>query len=1006
MTGSASSDDRSSTIERDAGEQSASTSGRQSALAARLSETIAADPDRVAAIDEELDGLSDKVGPAWTDLIEAGPDLRPFLAGVFSNSPFLRDIAFGDPALLVRLMSEAPERSLEALLARMAEPAPDETALMTLLRRGKREAALLIALADLAGAWALEEVTGALTAFADAAVSAAVRHLLLDAHSRGKLTLPDPERPEIGSGYIVLGMGKYGAGELNYSSDIDLIVFFDAERVALADPDEASTLFVRITRRLVHILQERTGDGYVFRTDLRLRPDPGATAVALSAVAALHYYEALGQNWERAALIKARPVAGDREAGEALLADIAPFIWRRSFDYATIADVHSIKRQIHAVKGHGRIAVAGHNIKLGRGGIREIEFFVQTQQLIAGGRNPDLRGLKTLEMLRALVEAGWIDEEVRGELDEAYRFLRKVEHRLQMIADEQTHTLPSSPEALETVARLSGFETVDAFSAALRPYLERVQGHYAQLFEDAPSLSGEIGSLVFTGDEDDPETLETLSALGFKRPQEVTRAIRAWHFGRYPATRSGRGRELLTELVPVILDALARTDNADVAFNAFDRFVSQLPAGVQLFSLLKSNPTLLGLLATIMGAAPKLGQTLTRRPRVLDAVLDPAFFGALPDADETGALLERSLAESRSYEEALDRARIFGQEQVFLVSVRVLSGTMSPGDAGHAYARIADVLVDHLLAHAQAEFAETHGKVPGGAVAVLALGKLGGSEMTAASDLDLILLYDHDPDADGSDGRKELAPSQYYTRLTQRLVAALSAPTAEGTLYEVDFRLRPSGNAGPLATRLSAFEAYQSGDAWAWEHMALTRARVVGGDAALGERVDAIVREVLSRSRDVEALRTDVIEMRRRIEREKGTKDIWDLKQVAGGLVDLEFIAQFLQLAHAHEHPEILSSNTETALRAAVAAGCLDRASGEILMPATRLYQALTQILRLSVDGPFKPDAAPKGVQDLLIRAVDAPDFSRLQAELTETQAAVRRTFETVVGPLAAPEKS
>ncbi|MDQ0315139.1 bifunctional [glutamine synthetase] adenylyltransferase/[glutamine synthetase]-adenylyl-L-tyrosine phosphorylase [Amorphus orientalis] len=967
-------------------------------LHSRLAVKIPADPDRADAVTSEIDKAAAEEGAGLAGLIEASPELRPFLVGVFSNSPFLKDLGLRDPARLARLLGEAPERSLEALIERLAQPAADEASLMTDLRKAKQEAALLIALADLGGVWQLETVTDSLATFADAALSAAVCFLLKEQHDRGKLKLADPDRPEHDSGYIVLGMGKYGAHELNYSSDIDLIVFFDPDRAPLADPDDAAQLFVRLTRRLVHILQERTGDGYVFRTDLRLRPDPGATAVALSVPAALHYYESLGQNWERAALIKARPAAGDIPAGEALLKDISPFVWRRSFDYATIADVHSIKRQIHAAKGHGRIAVAGHNIKLGRGGIREIEFFVQTQQLIAGGRNPELRGLQTLKMLAELHRAHWIDEATREELDEAYKFLRFVEHRLQMIHDEQTHTLPSGDEGLAPVARLAGFAALEEFKSGLRQRLERVQGHYAQLFENEPTLSGTLGNLVFTGDDDDPETLDTLSRLGYQRPQEVTRAIRAWHFGRYPATRSSRSRELLTELVPMILDALAHTENADVAFNAFDRFVSHLPAGVQIFSLLKSNPSLLGLLATIMGAAPKLAQTLTRRPRVLDAVLDPTFFGALPGADETHALLERSLAEARTYEDALDLARIFGQEQVFLVSVRVLTGTMSPSDAGNAYARIADVLVDELFKRAADAFAETHGQVPGGRVAVLALGKLGGGEMTAASDLDLILLYDHDPDADSSDGRKPLAPSQYYTRLTQRLVSALSAPTAEGTLYEVDFRLRPSGNAGPLATRLSSFEAYQAKDAWTWEHMALTRARAIGGDPDLQDRVGRIIGDVLSRERDRESLRTDVLEMRRRLEKEKGTKDIWDLKQVAGGLVDLEFIAQFVQLSHAHVHPEVLSANTETVLREASTCGLLDRTAAETLLPAARLYQALTQILRLAVDGAFNPEAAPKGVRDLLARAGDAPDFSRLEAELTDMQAAVRATFERVIG--------
>ena len=934
-----------------------------------------------------------------TTLLEAHPATRAFLDGVFGNSSYLTDLAARDAVRLARILTSPPEALVDALVAEVeASRHTDEATLMRALRLAKQEVALAAALADLGGVWGTLEVTGALTRIGDATLQAAVRFCLADAAARGKIELPNPADPAEGSGWIMLAMGKYGAHELNYSSDIDLIVFFDRDVAHLAEPDEAVDLFVKLTKRMVKIMQERTADGYVFRTDLRLRPDPGATPIAMSLDAAFQYYESMGQNWERAALIKARPAAGDLAAGWGFVSEIRPFIWRKYFDYAAIADVHSIKRQIHAHKGHGEIAVNGHNVKLGRGGIREIEFFVQTQQLIAGGRNPSLRGRATLEMLDRLVEHRWIEPKVRDELTEAYLFLRNVEHRIQMVADEQTHTLPEDDAGVARIARMMGLKGVKDFAVELRKRLSIVQGHYARLFENAPELSSTLGNLVFTGDEDDPGTIETLSGLGFRQPREVTAAIRAWHFGRYAATRSTVARERLTELTPVLLTAIAETDNADAAFLAFDRLVAKLPAGVQLFSLLVSNPQLLTLLTQIMGAAPKLSETIGRRPRVLDALMEPAFYDVVPDAAELDRRLAESFAEARDYEDILDRARIFGQEQIFLVGVRILTGTLSAAQAGQAHAALAEVVVRRLLAAVEAEFARAHGRVAGGVSAVVALGKLGGREMTASSDLDLMLLYDHDPDCDASDGAKPLAPSQYYIRLTQRLVAALSAPTAQGLLYEVDFRLRPSGNKGPMATRLVAFRTYHAEEAWTWEHMALTRARVIAGDPGFARVVETAIRDVLVAQRDVDKLRADVVEMRGLIAEEKGTKDPWDIKQIAGGLVDVEFVAQYLLLRHAPARPEVLATGTIPALTRLAEAGLLDATTAEVLIPAMRLYQGLTQALRMASDGAFRPKEAPRGLVDLLARIGELPDLARLEAHLVETEKAAHAAYEAVLG--------
>ena len=926
--------------------------------------------------------------------------LAAFIAGVMDCAPFLRGLILDDPARLAKLLAADPAARMRRLTGAInrAWKTNGAAELMATLRRGRQEMALLAALADLGGVWDVVQVTAALTGFADAAVTAAVRFILRETAEAGRIALANPDAPEEGSGWIVLGMGKFGAGELNYSSDIDLIVLFDESVAPVAEGVEPQVLFVRMTQRLVALLQEHTADGYVFRTDLRLRPDPGSTTIAMSTEAALQYYESLGQNWERAALIKARPVAGDKIAGDAFLAELTPYIWRKYLDFAAIADIHSIKRQIHDHRGHAVVAVAGHNIKLGRGGIREIEFFVQTQQLIAGGRQPELRGRRTLDMLKALAKFRWIDDATRDELSAAYGTLRAVEHCLQMIDDAQTHTLPDDAEGLAVVARMAGYRDVRAFEKAVAGTLTTVRDRYAALFETAPSLTSAAGSLSFTGDTDDPETLATLTALGYRNPAEISRTVRGWHFGRYPATRSASARERLTEFVPVLLEALAGDEGADAAFAAFDRFLARVPTGVQLFSILQTNRGLLNLLVMVLAAAPRLAETIARRAHVMDALLDPAFFGSVPDAALLRQRLAETLSQARDFEDVLDRARIFCQEQQFLIGVRILAGTIGVRQAGYAYSDLADVLVSAVLDATSSEFERAHGRLKNSAVALVAMGKLGGREMTATSDIDLILLYDFDETAAMSSGPRPLHGSQYYIRLTQRLVAALSAPTAEGTLFTVDFRLRPSGKSGPLATHIDAFAAYQAKDAWTWERMALTRARIVAGDRKLTRRAGRDIHAILTMRRDRAKILADVREMRAMVEEVKGGEGAWDLKQAPGGLVDIEFIAQALLLVHAHRAPTLIATETEAMLTAAAAVGLLSPEDAGILLPALGLYQALIQVVRLCLDTPFDPETAPRALLERLARAGELPDFATLDAHVRATEVAVRGIFERLIG--------
>ncbi len=913
-----------------------------------------------------------------------------FLSGVFAGSPYLLGLAEREPRRIAETLDAPPEARLARILSKAAEEAASAATqrdLMSVLRRAKNEAAFLIALADLGDVWTVDEATARLSETADLFVSLAVRFLLGRATQAGQLLPPDLKAPEKGSGFIVLAMGKYGACELNYSSDIDLIVFFDREIAQLASHVEPAAFFVRLTRDLVHILQERTADGYVFRTDLRLRPDPGSTQAAMPTEAAFRYYEGRGQNWERAAMIKARPAAGDIAAGNAFLEALGPYIWRKYLDYNAIADIHAMKRQIHAAKGHGQIAVAGHNLKLGRGGIREIEFFVQSQQLIAGGRQRALRTRQTLEGLNRLADYGWISPKVRDDLSAAYRYLRRMEHRLQMMADQQTHTLPSAAGELARFARFAGYEIFEDLERELRQSLQTVQKHYAALYENVPALTAlrAGGNLVFTGDGDDPATMETLTRLGFKNPSAAISAIKGWHYGRYPAMRSARARENLTEFTPALLEALGGAGDPDLALATFDKFLSEVPTALQLFAMLRSNPALLHLVAQIMGSAPRLARLLTRRRQVMDAILDPGYRGGKPDDAALKQLIRSEIMDAGDYEDRLNRARITGQERTFSIGVQLLSGQITPQQAGGAYSLVAEALIETLLDAVQAQFG---GSLP--PPSVIAMGKLGGHETTASSDVDLIVVYDVPV---------EQAPqaSHHYARMTQRLISAISAPTAEGELYAVDMRLRPSGKAGPVAVRLDGFSSYQRNEAWTWEHLALTRARPIAGPPELCKRLRDIIREVLISPRDRLKAAADVREMRAMIEKEKGTRDIWQTKTYNGGLVDVEFIAQFLQIVHAASHPAILDQNTSQALRNLGAAGILSAEDGDVLLRAAALYQDIGQILRLCTEGGFDPETAPRDLIGLLLHATGEPDLARLESRLRETYADVASLFTKLV---------
>jgi glutamate-ammonia-ligase adenylyltransferase len=960
-------------------------------------------PARAADSEGAARALATLIESAPGEAALADPRHAPLLSAMLGSSAHLADLARREPATLAAALSQGFESALARVMANLASLAPDQPRerIAAALRTAKRQAGLVIAAADIARAWDVPRVCAAIAALAEAALHQAARHLLLAAHDSGRLSLPDPSDPTRGSGLILLGMGKLGARELNYSSDIDLIVLFD-HAAAVYRGDDIQGCYVRIARDLVRLMEERTEGGYVFRTDLRLRPDPAATPLALSTDAAAAYYGSLGQNWERAAMIKARAVAGDVAAGEKFLAELRPWIWRKHLDFAAIRDIHAMRRQIfsHQRSKHGggdEVAVAGHDVKLGRGGIREIEFFAQTQQLVWGGRWPMLRTPRTLDALAALAEAGKIPAAIAAELAESYAFLRVVEHRLQMIEDRQTHKLPSDDAGLERLAAFLGYNNQTALSDALLFHLRRVEAAYSDAVEAGPMLTVPDGlgggSLVFTGKGHDPDTIAALARMGFAKPEAVDAAVRGWHHGRYRATRTARSREILTELAPGLLSALARQADPDAAFTRFDAFLAKLSAGVQLLSLLRRNPALLDRLANLFGAAPGLADLVAAHPAVLDGFLA----GGAPD-DDPEAALAPLLADARHFEEALDALRRFAAERNLAIAIAELDATLDTDAAGRARSAVAEACLRALLPRVAADFAKRHGSVPGGEFAVLGLGKLGGREMLAGSDLDLVMVYAHAPGAEASDGPRKLDPVTYFARLAARLVAAITAPTASGKLYEVDMRLRPTGNKGPIAVQLEGFVRYHAEESWTWERMALTRARVVAGPENFARRIDAVLRDALTRPADPARLRADAAAMRQRLAESFPATDAWDVKHRDGGLMEAEFVAQVLQLQHAASDPAVLSPNTAAALDALARGGWLPPAEAELLIQAARRWRAIASGLRLTIGARRGKETPGPTAQAALARMVfgrmtEPPDAKQLPATMDSDAKAVRAAF-------------
>ncbi len=890
-------------------------------------------------------------------------ELRPLIEGTAGCSGYLARLMVQEADWLENALTDAPEAVFDAILAEAGGLAGDVS---KLLRRLKRRVALLTALADLGGVWTLEEVTGALTRFADLAVQVALTQQLAAEIKRGKLPGMTEADLETSAGMVALAMGKMGAGELNYSSDIDLICLFDETRFDPDDEMEARASLIRATRRMTAVLSENTADGYVFRTDLRLRPDASSTPVCISMAAAERYYEAEGRSWERGAYIKARAAAGDIAAGERFLETLRPFVWRKHLDFATVQDTHDMRQRIRSHKGlHGPITLEGHNMKLGAGGIREIEFFAQTRQLVAGGRDPDLRCRGTVDALAALAGKGWVEEEVAAHLTTHYRAHREIEHRLQMIADAQTHSLPSNAEGFDRLARFCGVADTDAFRTDLEARLTEVDGLTEPFF--APDAKA-------TAEPD----------LSYAAREIVER------WPSYPALRSARGQEIFARLKPDLLTRFQRAARPDEALGNFDGFLRGLPAGVQLFSLFEANPPLVDLLVDICATAPGLARYLSRHSAVLDAVLGGSFFEPWPDRDRLADTLSRAL-DGQDYEAQLDAARRWQKEWHFRVGVHHLRGLITAEEAGAQYSALADVVVAGLWPLVCDDIARRHGPAPGRGGAVLGMGSLGAGRLSAGSDLDLILIYDAGG-VEMTEGRRPLDPRSWFAKATKGLITALSAPTAAGKLYEVDMRLRPSGRQGPVATSLAAFRQYQMEEAWTWEHMALTRARPIAGDESLRTDIEAVRCAVLAEKANAGKVKADAAEMRERLQAAGRAGATFAVKDGPGGAQDIELLSQAAALIAGdpgRAAPAQLAAGVET--------GWIAAEAGEALREAYHLYLSILQAVSLMTDQPLDLGEIGEGGRAFLCRTAAAESIDALSEKLDATRVKAATMIEALL---------
>jgi [glutamine synthetase] adenylyltransferase / [glutamine synthetase]-adenylyl-L-tyrosine phosphorylase len=891
------------------------------------------------------------------------------------HAPFLRRLIGQRPAFVAQLLEEGPDACWSRLLRRLGQMKRyTGDTLERHLRLARQDMALLSGLADLSGEWTTARAAEALTGFADRAIDLALRAALQPLLASGRLTQSRVED----CGLVCLALGKLGAGELNYSSDADLIFFFDEQKVARHDGGDPVDLFVKVVRDFTSLLQERNEHGYVLRVDLRLRPDPNATPAVMSMAAAEHYYHSSALTWERAAFTRARVIAGDGDAGAAFLKRLEGWIWRRSMDFTAIRDIHDMRLHMAEHFGQEEWRADGFDLKRGQGGIREAEFMLQMHQLIHGGRLATLRQTRTSIGLAALAEAGIMRRGDAEAISAAYQQLRRIEHRLQMMEDAQTHIVPADEAERQALAALCGFRRVSSFVRHLQSCCNRISRRYQKLFDGGRSVSRNMP-------HEKQVLSQRLAKLGFGGSAFET--LGRWRVGRYRALRTMRAQAALEALMPDLLPIIGKAAEPDFVLARLDDLLERLPSGVQFLELLETNPRLLNLFARILASSPPLATALARTPSLLDAVFDSSFF--VPPA--SAALLRSELAAIVNHaagDVRLDSIARWLAEKRFQIGVLLIDGLVDGRIAARMRSWIMDAVVDEVAAIAQQSIVRSHGSVKDQQFVILALGGWGGEALMPDSDLDMVCLFSGVHDS-LSVGKNPLSAVQYFNRLTQRLTAYLEAQGPYGAMAAVDTRLRPSGNKGLLCVTIESFAAYERNDAWTWEHLALTRMRCVHGD---GAAAIAAGRAALGKARSWSHIRADTVSMRHEIAQHKPPQGPFDIKLLPGGLIDLEFIVQACLLDEAQRHRDILGADIGTAISRLAESGRLDAQQAGALDDGYARLIAIRSLLSLCAQGDAT-QTLPAPIQPLLMRALRCKRITQISSRLLTIRCEVARVW-------------
>jgi len=940
---------------------------------------------------------------------------------MLSHSPYLTRLADKNQAFFLScLRGDASATDIYQPFQQLTAET-SEADVMQVLRRAKACMALYLACDDIAGREPTKAICQKLSEFADKCLHLALGWLITRAYTAGDLKPPpDAYSPEPtldgaaqSSGFAILALGKHGGEELNYSSDIDPIFLYDPEKLVYTGRKDVRSFCQKLSKSLIRLMDQTTADGYVFRMDMRLRPDPSSTPLAIPIGALESYYHSKALNWERAAFIKARVAAGDNALGNSFLKALAPWIWRRSIDFAALDELSGLKRQVE--EQAAKSARGGSiDIKVGPGGIREIEFFTQIQQLLFAGRDADLRARDTQSALTALAHAGHISRPLADQLIHSYWQYRQLEHRLQMVHDAQTHSLPADQTQLDTLANFSGFADAASLKAWLLQANRFVRHHYQALLPRSAQTSPQQMQPL-------PDLhaglAEHLDALGFDNPLQAAQLLHRWRSQEYRSLSAPRALSLLEDILPRLVLAFSQSPDPNAALISCDRLFERMPAGVPLLSLLRANPEFFARMTKVMTVSTAMADALSRRPERWGAALEPGYMAAMTLDFDFAADLQSRLDTATSYEDALDISRIYKADSQMRISLQLIEQLISSEVAAVLLGKLADAVLLCVFQLAEKRLAARHGRFGGCAMYAVALGRYGGGQLTTESDLDLIFYYSTPKGLKAtamSDGPKPLSTSQYFSRLGQQVITAITSPTREGVLYELDARLRPCGAQGPMVVHSSSVEKYyhtpeNQGGAWVWEYMAQTRAREImltqkaGGKAAQGINYQNLLSAISADPK----LSQDIYDMHQKLKSGRDDGQHWDIKLRRGGLVDIEFIIQYLLLRDIVPQAIACPPKLQTAISLLAKYGSLTSDQAKSLLDAVGLYEKLLLLLRLCFKSSRNvPKKLPVGVADLLIAQTGASDQQSLRKKLEDCSAVVLDIFNHIFANAIKPGKS